>query len=375
MVRTMSVQVFGPAYLDRVLRVDGPLHAPGERPLDRSVDGVLSPGAGLKMIDASGAAVSIQLPNRWPGPTGSIALMSGLQEALVKSSISVVGLSWRDDLGGMGAGFASALGGELRCVLGGEEDPISLSIVERLAGVGIQSRPVRVPNQSADWTLLVTSGAFGDKLPVGFRGCHASLQTLGEEPANASVCDLRIVAALPNRLADEALRGSGARVRMFAPSMRNMTDRLEPLVRFAHAIDILSCNRHEWESLAEREQVAWQVSVLAVTDGPNGSTLRFTRPDGEPGRVVVPAFPRSDPIRDTNRAGETYASTLVSTLLKGGWSPGVLDSALAEKAVLRASAASALVLDRLQFGFPTPEEIDAAIQKGRVDRLTGGGER
>lgn len=367
MSQAMSVQVFGPAYLDRVLKVGGPLHAPGEPPLDRSVDGVLSPGPGLKMIDPSGSTLIIELPDSWPGPWGSIALLGRLWEAEVNSSISVLGVSWHDDLGGMGAGFAAALGGELRCMLGGEDDPSSLSILRWLTKVGIRSRPIRVRAQAADWTLLVTSGEHGDKLPIGFRGCHASVRSLVDEISSDSVCDLRIVAALPNRLAGEALRATGARVRMFAPSMRNMTDRLEPLARFAPSIDVLSCNHHEWESLAEREQVAWQVSVLAITDGPNGSSLRFTSPDGEPGRVVVPAFPRSGPPRDTNRAGEAYASTLVSTLLKGGWSPGVLDPGLAGIAALRASAAAALVLDRTEFGFPTSDEIDAAIHKGRVD--------
>ena len=38
------IQVFGPAYLDRVVRVDRPLHDPDKaHPLDQSVDGEVGP--------------------------------------------------------------------------------------------------------------------------------------------------------------------------------------------------------------------------------------------------------------------------------------------------------------------------------------------
>ena len=82
--------------------------------------------------------------------------------------------------------------------------------------------------------------------------------------------------------------------------------------------------------------------------------------------MKVPAFPRSHPPRDTNRAGEAYAATLLATLLDAGWRPGVAERTLVEVAATRASAAAALVLDRPDFGFPTPEEIDEALRAGRV---------
>jgi ribokinase len=145
-----------------------------------------------------------------------------------------------------------------------------------------------------------------------------------------------------------------------------MTDRDLPVTKFADAIDILCCNRREWESLEGREEVAWQVSILAVTDGANGSVVRYMTPEGEPGRVVIPAFPRARPPQDTNRAGEAYASTLVSTLLEGGWTPGASEPALVGAAALRASVAAALVLDRRAFGFPNPAEVDAALQRGSI---------
>ena len=357
--------VFGPAYLDRVLLVDGPLvEPPGGAPLDQSIEGSWTFGPGLRLVDRAGSTLEITPPDGWPGPTGAVVLQGELGERRGGWQRSLRGLAWHDDLGGMGAGFAAALGGELVSVLGGHDDPTSRDIVARLGAEGIPHHPVRVDGQAADWTLLVTSGPHGDKLGVGFRGCHAAAGTLCGRAGTE--CDLRVVAALPNRLAAEALRTDGARVRLFAPAMRNMTDRDEPVARFAGHIDILCCNRHEWARLEDREEVAWQVSLLAVTHGPAGSVVRFTTPQGEAGRLELPAFPRRQPPRDTNRAGEAYAATLVSMLLDHGWTPGVSDPALVRRAAQRASAAAALVLDRPVFGFPTAAEVDAALRAGCV---------
>ena len=44
-----------------------------------------------------------------------------------------------------------------------------------------------------------------------------------------------------------------------------------------------------------------------------------------------------------------------------------------ELAAERASAAAALVLDRLDFGFPDASRIDAALRLGRVDPESRGG--
>lgn len=363
---TRTTRVFGPAYLDRVLLVEGPLVEPEHGgPVDQSVDGAWKFGPGLTLVDPAGGVFEIELPAGWPGPTGEVALSQAVRQVPAPWRRCLRGLAWHDDLGGMGAGFAAALGGELISALGDADDPASRAVADRLAAVGVVHRPIRVAGHAADWTLLITSAAFGDKLPIGFRGCHAAVATLG--PATAEPCDLRVVASLPNRLAAEALRAPGAAVRLFAPAMRNMTDRDCSLSSFAGAIDVLSCNRHEWESLADREEVAWQLSVLAVTDGPAGSVVRFTDPTGEPVSLRRPAFPRSRPPRDTNRAGEAYAAALVATLLDAGWSPGVVEPGLVRRAADRARAAAALVLDRPDFGFPTDLEIDAVVAAGRVE--------
>jgi hypothetical protein len=362
---TRRVQVFGPAYLDRVVRVDRPLVEPGfGPPLDQSVDGLWEFGPGLVLTDPDGRSIVVDPPDGWPGPSGTVSLSRPIAIGPERSRRDVRGVSWHDDLGGMGAGYAAALGGELHSALGPEDDSTSRAVAGLLARAGIAHRPIRVPDRPADWTLLITSAEHGDKLPVGFRGCHAALGSLADRAG--APCDLRVVAALPNRLAAEVLRAPGAGVRLFAPAMRNMLDRDVPIVSFAESINVFCCNRREWESLADREEVAWRLAVLAITDGPSGSLVRFTTPEGDPGRVRVSAFPRSRPPRDTNRAGEAYAATLVSTLLDHDWTSGVVEEPLARLAAERASAAAALVLDRGDFGFPDPSEIDAALREGRV---------
>ena len=364
------VSVFGPAYLDRVLHVDQPLRDPAlGPPLDQSVDGSWKFAArpSIEVADPAGHAIEVELPGDWPGPTGSIRLARPIRQGLTGKRV-VRGLSWHDDLGGMGAGYAAALNGRLGSALGSESDPTSRAISLRLADLGIHHEPVRVFDHPADWTLLITSGAFGDKLPIGFRGCHAALAPEAFDASAARPCDVRVVASLPNRLAAQVLGTAGARLRFFAPAMRNVLDRDCPLSSFARSIDVLSCNRHEWETLEDREEVAWQVSILIVTDGPDGSAVRYTTTGGESHQLHVPAFPRRRPPRDTNRAGESYAATLLSTLLDDGWdaASGVVDDALMRKAAERASAAAALELDRVDFGFPTGAEIDLALAAGLV---------
>jgi len=364
------VSVFGPAYLDRVLHVDGPLIDPGSgSPLDQSVDGQpkFGPGRELALIDPSGHTVLIEPPPDWPGPTGEISLSRSVFPH-GGGTRHVRARAWHDDLGGMGAGFAASLDGVLWSALGPVNDEMSQAIAGRLAHHGITHRPLRVEEQPADWTLLVTSGPYGDKLPIGFRGCHERLDARLLVDAAAIPCDLRVVASLPNRMAGPVLSASGASVRLFAPAMRNVLDRDCLVASFAASIDILCCNRREWEALGDQPEIAWVVSILAVTDGPSGSMVRFTTPSGEPGRLQVPAFSRQRPPRDTNRAGEAYAATLVTTLLDNGWnaSGAVVEERLIRLAAKRASAAAALELDLIEFGFPSPGQIDEALRTGCV---------
>ena len=361
--QTRRVSVLGPAYLDRVIRCDVPL-LPAEMGmvLDASVDGRIEPGEGPAVVDPIGSTLAIDPPDGWPGPWGIVRVARALTPGRPRWRHRVRAVGWRDDLGGMGPGYAAALGGVLIHALGTTQDPISEVVATNLAARAITSRPIRVEHP-ADWTLLLSSGPHGDKLPIGFRGCHAGVKSLN--PYLDEVCELRVVASLPNRLAAEALNAPGSATRMFAPALRNMLDTDPPIAAFARRIDLLSCNRREWELLADPLALFAQIPAVAITDGPLGARLYYKGVSG-PETHHQPAFPRASPPVDTNRAGEAFGATLVSALLDGGWTTGPLGGALAASAMRRASAAAALVLDRADFGFPTPGEVDEALRVGRV---------
>lgn len=359
----MKVQVLGPAYLDRVLHVDRRLSDPPDGPLDLSVSGRLESGGGLTLVDPDSRRLLIQPPAGWPGPLGTIHLADAIASGPGGTTRPVAGVSWHDDLGGMGAGYAAALGGELTSALGAGDDPVSRAVSRLLDQAGIVHHPLRPPGPDADWTLLVTSGAHGDKLPIGFRGCHDAVRQL---PA-LGPCDLRVVASFPNRLAAEALRAPGARLRLFAPAWRNVVDRSLPIEDLADSIDILACNRREWEAIGATETLRERLALLSITDGERGATIWYRPDDGPLKPLHQPAMPRYAPPRDTNRAGEAFAATLVAALREGGWTPRPgCSEALVRRAGQRASAAAALVLDRERFGFPTARQIDQACRAGFV---------
>ena len=179
MPRRPDILVFGPAYLDRVIRVDAPLLDPklGAPPVDRSVDGAWAesggPGDPIRLVDALGSSLTIEPPGDYAGPTGTIRVARPLAPTLLMKR-QVRGEAASDDLGGMGAGFAAALGGTLACALGPPDDPTSRAVLGLLAQYGIECEPTRIADRPADWTLLISSGEHGDKLAVGFRGCHAA---------------------------------------------------------------------------------------------------------------------------------------------------------------------------------------------------------
>ncbi len=159
--------------------------------------------------------------------------------------LAIRGIAWHDDLGGMGAGYASALGGWLHSALGPESDPTSDAIsgsagpvrdrppghpARRSSGrLDLADHQRRVRRQARRWD----SGAAMPRW-IRFR-CHASRRR-ALRPASR-----RRPAESPGRAGVEGARGP-ARV-FLAPAMRNMTDRDHPLGRFAECVDILSCNR------------------------------------------------------------------------------------------------------------------------------------
>lgn len=363
------VSVLGPAYLDRVLMVDRPLRPDPNAPaIDRSAEVVLfessdRPDSPLILEAGQGRIRVDRLPDDWPGPRGLLQIESpGL---VLNGDWTVEALSGHDDLGGMGAGFSKALGGTLHPILGDRSDPITMEIKQLLNGQGIRFEPTHRPGRASDWTLLVSSGQHGDKLPIGFRGI---LHDAPEFSRDAEPVDLLIVAGLSNRLARSALGSRPEAVRVFAPSIRNMRDSSPPVSSLIGRFDVLCLNRGEWLAFSDRDAIADRLALLMVSDGPNGALIRSHREDGAIDEVHVPAFPRDRPPVDTNRAGETLASTLLLGLWEGGWRGGPVSRSLVESAGRRASAAAALQLDLPRFGFPDAGAIDQAMRDGRVSQ-------
>lgn len=372
MQEAFSAVVFGPAYLDVVLRVDAPLldRAAFPRPLDRGILGRMVASGSEHHRDlvlrAPDGQIRVVLPSPGPLRGGTVEMDEALGDGLPFGTRDLTATGVVEDLGGMGAGYAKAFGGLLVSALGDEgNDPTTRRVSALLEEQGIRSWPICVPSRPADWTLLVTSGAHGDKLAVGFRGCHAALDGWGLIAGELRGADLLVAASLTNALARAALRSAAAgTVRMFAPTRFNLRDRDPSVASFADAIDVLCCNRQEWELLPEGERALLErrAKLLSVTDGPAGARIAC-------GGVVidVPAFPRAFPPRDTNRAGEAFAATLVGTLMGTGWRSGAgLARMDLESAAIRASAAAALVLDIEPFGFPSEPAIAAALRAGIV---------
>lgn len=370
--------VFGPAYLDRVLRVDGPLHEPNSPPIDRSVGGQLQKGGGprLTLSTPSGAFCGFELPTGWPGPWGTIKLQDDLPGWRPDTPRSLSAIRWGDDLGGMGAGFASALNARLVSALGGGPvpDPVGEVVSQRLQEEAIAHQPLRVPGVTSDWTLLISSAGHGDKLAVGLRGCHSGLTAADWDRAAAEALVseekeqvLVVVAGLTNRAAAAILARANRAVRMLAPSMTSILDGELPIIRLIELVDLVCCNRQEWTALKAVGSPS-SGPIAVVTDGPRGATAFFPAPDGSLLERSVPVFPRDCPPRDTNRAGEAFASGFLTSLLRSGWQPGRIEPAQVEAALDYASAAAALVLDREAFGFATESEIREVLKRGRVPR-------
>ena len=366
---TRRVQVFGPAYLDRVLRIDRPLLAPAlSPPLDQSVDGRLGVRSGAP----------IDRPRRQHGRDRAA---SGLARSVGRGAVGTT-FSRHRGLRGLATRRARPAlarrpgrdGGRLRVglrggtvsALGPEDDPTSLAVATRLAHYRIAHRPIRVAGHAADWTLLVTSGQFGDKLPIGFRGCHAALAGLPAESIGAVRPPRRRVAAEPagRRGAPEALaRRSGS-----SPRRCGTCSTASRRSRASHAASTCS------------PATATNGTASPTARRSPGRSRSWRSPTARAGAWSGSRPPRERRVGSRSRRsrGSTHPATRTGRarrtrprssrrLLDRGWEPGVADPELVRTAAERASAAAALELDRVDFGFPTPEAIDAAVRAGRVD--------
>lgn len=361
--------IYGPAYLDLVMRTACPLVGPGRPPLDKSVDGCLAADLGPQ------TSLTLQAPDhKWlnisglsPGlhPTGTLHLS---HPVLDLAEMTVEPIEIASDLGGMGAGFAAALGGVLVSALGSADDPSKLLIEASLKQHRIDHRPVIVPQSATDWTLIVTSGPHGDKLPVGLRGCHARLTA--QQMLQPGPWGVVVAASLPNSLLAELFISHQSSLRLLAPAMRNCRDRTTPLGHLAGLAELLCLNSHEWQELQPEDRQIWLDSnaMIAVTQGSDGAEILWVNERGQRLKHHEPVFPRSMPPVDTNRAGEAFAAFFLEELIGQGWSkarPGVTQKMIASAA--RAGAAAAgLAINMPRFGFPTATQLKSTLELGRI---------
>lgn len=365
-ITNLPALVFGPAYLDIVIRVAEPI---ADRSIDLGCDGHLVPDRidRLEIVCPNGASVKIPGLRGTACPTGRLMAANDIVPSGLRRTIAVV--ETLEDLGGMGAGYAAALGARLFSALACPGDPLSARVRKALEHQGIEHIPVRFDEIArADTTIILTSGASGDKMPIGLRGCHASLAA--EDVLGHDSAPIVVVASLPNAVMDVVLREHHRSLRILAPSARNCRERDDALGRLAAVTDLLALNAGEWAELTEADRRAFEESaaILSVTRGPEGAEILWRNERGERESHFEPAFPRHRPPVDTNRAGEAFASHLILKLVEEGWSHvrQSVDAQTIRIAARHASAAAGLVIGMPRFGFPTCEEVERTVSLGEI---------
>lgn len=358
--------IFGPAYLDIVMRVAGPI---ADRPIDLGCDGHLVPDCfdRLEIGCPNGASLLIPGVKGTACPTGRLMTAHDVLPAGLNRTMAVI--ETLEDLGGMGAGYAAALGGRLVFALARPEDPLSARVRQAIEREKIDHRLITIAAiPQADTTFIVTSGTHGDKLPVGLRGCHASLEpvdVLGYDHA-----PIVVAASLANALMHAVLSERQDSLRILAPSARNCRDRSYPLGRLADVTDLLAINAGEWAELTETDRRAFEDSaaILSITRGPEGAEIHWRNELGERQNHFEPAFPRRRPPVDTNRAGEAFASFLILKLVDHGWSHEhrAFDAQAVRVAASHASAAAGLVIGMPRFEFPSQVDVERAVRLGEI---------
>jgi hypothetical protein len=337
--------VFGPAYLDVVLTLDRPLFTDSSAGLlDRSIAVTAAhplPTRTLELVAPDGARLTIALPS---GKGTEYTLDEPLAPGLITAATAT---SVVKQLGGMGAGYALALGGILRCPLG--DDAVGRKVRTLLDAAGIQSQPITITDCPADISQVLISPA-GDKLATGLRTAMARWEHTPEDTKLIRTAAAVVCCGPRNALIYELLTPMPMVPVMLAAALRNVTDTEVPLAAFADRIAYLSLNAMEWEHLPGRSRVRAAVPVITITDGAKGSRV-LLRGGGE---LHIPAVPfRGTP--DSNHAGETYGAAMFAALQRaapGFHRSGRVPRAAAETAAYRASDLAGKQLAIHTFGFP-----------------------
>jgi sugar/nucleoside kinase (ribokinase family) len=341
--------IFGPAYLDVVLTLDRPLLADGPT-LDQSLPAArLTPrdDGVVEVTEPAGDRLTCLLP---PGSAEWAAAYELCEPVLARTRPGQVLVGEYPvvravrQLGGMGAGYAKALGGLLRMPVG--DDAVGCEVLRLLAAHGIDAVPALLPGCASDTSLLLQTSS-GDKLAIGVRRAMTRWQAGEEDHALAKGAGALVFCGAPNALLAAVLEQSPDIPVMCAPALRNACDRSVPLAALAAKIDYLTLNVLEWVQLEDRERLRREVPVITVTEGARGSRVLLGERE-----IHLPAAPVHGPV-DTNRAGETYGAVFFQILRRTcpDFPRGVTAEA-AEQAAHCAAMQAAKQLALREFGFP-----------------------
>lgn len=344
--------IFGPAYLDVVLTLDRPLLAGGPV-LDQSLPAArLTPrdDGVLEVVGPAGDRLVFQLPADQSEFAATCELcepvLARTQPGRTVTGEYPVANAVRQ-LGGMGAGYAKALGGLLRMPVG--DDAVGREVLQLLAIHEIDTVPALLPDCPSDTSLLLQSPQ-GDKLAIGVRRAMTRWQVTREDHALAAQASALVFCGAPNALTAAVLANAPDIPVMCAPALRNVCDRSVPLADLAAQIDYLALNALEWAQLDSAEEMRRQVPVITVTEGARGSRVLLGERE-----IRIPAVPFEGPA-DTNRAGETYAATFFRTLLAACPEfPRGITVETAEHAGRLAAVQAAKQLAMREFRFPREE--------------------
>ena len=345
--------IFGPAYLDVVLTLDRLLLAGGPT-LDQSLPAArLTPrdDGVLEVVGPTGDRLVFVLP---PDQAEFAATCELCEPVLARTRPGRVvtgeyGVSSAvRQLGGMGAGYAKALGGLLRMPVG--DDAVGCEVLQLLAQHEIDAVPAVLPDCPSDTSLLLQSPQ-GDKLAIGVRRAMTRWQAIPEDHALAAQASALVFCGALNALMAAVLEQAPDIPVMCAPALRNVCDRDVPLASLATKIDYLTLNALEWAQLDGAAEMRRQVPVITVTEGAQGSRVLLGERE-----IHIPAVPFTGPA-DTNRAGETYAATFFRDLLAACPEfPRGMTADAAEHAGRLAAMQAAKQLAMREFGIPSLEE-------------------
>ncbi|HOS42315.1 MAG TPA: PfkB family carbohydrate kinase [Armatimonadota bacterium] len=341
------ILIFGPAYLDVVVEISGPLAAV---PLDQSLPAAArAPRAdGRITLDGpTGDHLVFPLPPDAASEAAHFTLAEPVLSRVGREDPAVgehAVARVRVQPGGMGAGYALALGAALSAPFG--EDAVGARVRAALGEMGVHVVPALLPDCPSDTSLVILS-ARGDKLAVGVRRALVRWMPTAEDHELAKAADALVFCGAPNVFMAAVLARQPRAAVLCAPALRNVRDATVPLASLAPRIHYLTLNALEWAHLDGGDAMRAHVPVITVTDGARGSRLLLGARE-----YAIPAHPVEGPV-NANRAGETYGATVFSTLLAAcpdfpaGVTPG-----LAERAARRGADQAARQLRLAGFEFP-----------------------